>query len=247
MDKQIAKLLKKNRKIKHISNVKNPDRFSNWKEDKTVFQEYSKWIMHESGLPTLLMDIEVPHEEMLKEALAQKHLFTDHRGTTSPGWSSMAIHGTAIDHTQPREYYYKNSKKMPEYDWTELADVCPVSKAWIESLEFEKLHRVRFMKLEPGGWITPHQDTDVPGIHAWNVAINNPKGHHFIMDGYGLVPWKAGQIRGIDISKYHCVVNNGNEPRIHMIVHGHYGDKFKQTLCRSYDKLYEEFSRHSTS
>ena len=88
---------------------------------------------------------------------------------------------------------------MPEYDWTELADLCPITKQWLQNLGFKKYQRVRFMLLDPGGYINPHRDVDVRKLHAWNVAINNPVGHKFVLDGHGIIPWKVGEVRGIDI------------------------------------------------
>lgn len=227
-------------KIDHVKNVPSmPDNL------ETLVDQY-KWVLNESRLATLLLDVEVPHEAMLEEALANKHRFVKHRGTDSPGWASMALHGTAVEDTAPVEALIKQGKyteeTAPEYHWTELADSCPVSKQFVQSLGFSLLKRVRFMLLEPGGWITKHRDTETPGIQAWNVSINNPDGHYFAMQDAGFVPWKPGQMRGLDISKYHTVVNTSNEPRIHMIIHGHHDKKFNETIVRSYRKLYEQFN-----
>lgn len=215
-------------------------------DELTLMSEQQKWILKESKLATLLLDVNVPHEAMLEEALANKHRFVKHRGIDSPGWASMALHGTAIEDTSPREALIAKGKyteeTAPDYHWTELADSCPVSKQFVESLGFNVLKRVRFMLLEPGGWITLHRDTESPGIQAWNVSINNPAGHYFCMQDAGFVPWEPGQMRGIDISRYHTVVNTGNEPRIHMIIHGQHDKKFNETIIRSYKKLYEQFN-----
>ena len=245
MDKNVVRLFKKNRKRPHYPVVNPiPTQFVGWEEDVKKARELTRWIMNKSHIPTLLLDLEVPHSEMLAEAKAQDHRFVKHRGASSPGWSSMAVHGTAVEDTSPREALIKNGKytkeNCPEYGWTELADKCPITKTWLESLEFSLFNRVRFMKLDPGGWINPHADVDIRGLHAWNIAINNPEGHKFVMDGYGYVPWKPGQMRGIDISRTHSVINEGTEPRIHMIIHGHYSSKFVDIICRSYKKLYEE-------
>ena len=148
----------------------------------------------------------------------------------------MAIHGTAVHHTSPRENYFEQDN-MPEYDWTELADLCPITKQWLQNLGFKKYQRVRFMLLDPGGYINPHRDVDVRKLHAWNVAINNPVGHKFVLDGHGIIPWKVGEVRGIDISQLHTVVNDGVEPRLHMIIHGHFDEGIAKTICRSYEKL----------
>lgn len=233
---EVTDLIEKNKKLSHYPNFPGlPLKF----RDNTNSPEFLNWIMKESGIATLLLNIHVPHKQMMEEVQANIHRFVDHRGGSSPGWSSMALHGTAVHHTQPAHHYFPKDQ-IPEYNWTELAEICPISKSWVESLGFTKLQRVRFMKLEPGGFINPHRDTDIQGLHAYNVSINNPEGHEFAMDEYGLIPWKPGQIRLIDISKYHTVVNRGTEPRIHMIIHGHLGEKMANTIRKSYLQLCQQ-------
>jgi hypothetical protein len=241
LPKNIKAILKRNKSIKHISSVKPLP-----KDLLDSPGKLAQWILYESELPSLLLDVEVPNSEMLKEATNNMHRFVKHRGSDSPGWSSMAVHGTAVEDTAPREALIKQGKyteeTCPEYHWTELADVCPTTKSWVESLGFKLLKRVRFMKLDPGGYITPHKDVDRPGLHAYNISINNPDGHIFVQDGSGFVPWTPGEMRAIDISKIHTVVNRGSEPRIHMIIHGHHDEKFNETIIRSYKKLYDKYN-----
>ena len=230
---EIRELIRRNSNIKHNEYIPPiPEEFKDGKNDA----KFCDWIINESMLATLPLNLKIPHEEMYKEAMAQKHMFVKHRGDSSPGWSSMAIHGTAVHHTSPKESYF-DKDEMPEYDWTELADLCPITKQWLQSLGFSKFNRVRFMLLDPGGYINPHRDTDDRKIHAWNVAINNPVGHKFVLDGHGIVPWKVGEVRGIDISQLHTVVNDGVEPRLHMIIHGWFDAGIANTICRSYEKL----------
>ena len=241
LPKNVKSILKRNKTIEHISVVKPlPTNLDNE-------NELCQWILYKSELPSLLLDVEVPHKEMLEEVKSNMHRFVKHRGNDSPGWSSMALHGTAVEDTAPKEALIRQGKyteeNCPEYHWTELAESCPISKAWVESLGFKLLKRVRFMLLEPGGSITPHRDVDKPGLHACNISINNPKGHIFVQDGSGYIPWQPGQMRAIDISKIHTVVNRGNEPRIHMIIHGHHDTLFRDTIIRSYKKLYKEFNK----
>jgi hypothetical protein len=239
---KVRDIVEKNKNIEHISSVPViPDEYKDGKNRK----DFCQWILYKTGLPSLLLDVTVPYEEMLKEAKAQDHLFVKHRGSANPEWSSMALHGQGIQYTAPAEAYIREGvftkENSPPYAWTDLADVCPVSKEWVSSLEFDEFKRVRFMKLEPGGYIEPHRDIDTSGIHAWNVSINNPEGHIFVIDNFGYIPWEPGQLRGIDIGRYHSVVNRGSEDRIHMIIHGKFGSKFVETICRSYEKMYNEF------
>ena len=67
-----------------------------------------KWIINESKLPWLKLDINIPHEEMLQEAISLKDEFTKHRDEDkSPdsgsyshkGWRSLCIHGLSATKT----------------------------------------------------------------------------------------------------------------------------------------------------
>ena len=40
-------------------------------------------------------------------------------------------------------------ENSPPFDWTDIADQCPVTVDWLKKWPFEKLHRCRFMLLEP--------------------------------------------------------------------------------------------------
>lgn len=229
----------------NVAHYKNVPSFPDDLDENIHAQAF--WIMKESRVPSLRVDMPIPYQEMFEEAIKQKHLFVKHRGSTSPGWASMAIHGTAVEDTAPREALINEGKytqdNCPEYHWTELSDLCPITTQWLkEELNFDLYNRVRFMLLEPGGYITPHRDTDIPGLHAYNISLNNPEGHIFAMDGHGIVPWQPGELRILDISNIHTVVNRSSEPRIHMIVHGHYGEKFKHRMIKSYKKLAETFN-----
>ena len=59
-----------------------------------------KEIATESGLPWLELDINIPHEDMLKEAISLKDEFVKHRDQDNgggayrhKGWRSLCIHG----------------------------------------------------------------------------------------------------------------------------------------------------------
>ena len=133
---EIREIIRRNANIIHNEHIPPiPEEFRDGKNDA----KFCDWIISHSMLPSFPLDIEIPHEEMYKEAMAQKHRFVKHRGSSSPGWSSMAIHGTAVHHTSPRENYFEQDN-MPEYDWTELADLCPITKQWLQNLGFKKYH-----------------------------------------------------------------------------------------------------------
>jgi hypothetical protein len=72
----------------------------------------------------------------------------------------------------------------------------------------------------------PH--TDGPGriFSPLNIAINNPVGCEFIFKNKGSVPFVAGTGMVIDVAREHIVINDSDEPRYHIIVHGHYAEDF---------------------
>lgn len=240
IDHEVIEFYNQNKMFNINSNIKQiPKAFKSWRDDLALTYKFYEWINLESYFTSFPLNIKVPHEEILLEALENQHLFVSHRNVGNhSGWYSMAIHGTAIEHTYQREKYYTEDN-MPDYDWTELAARCVKTKEWLLSLGFKTFDRVRFMRLDPNGYIKPHSDksrTKKTSI-AWNVAINNPEGHNFVMEGEGLIPWKPGEIRVLDVGRKHSVFNISSTPRIHMIIHGIPGDNFIKITCESYEEL----------
>jgi len=191
----------------------------------------ASYIKNESGLPWLELDISVPVDKIYKEFLTVQHLLVDHRsndqilGQTHLGWKSLTIYGEAYNVTE---------KTQAEFSWT--LDL-PDTRQWLEhTFDInETTGRLRFMYLEPGGYILPHNDTEVSNLSPVNVAITNPIGCVFGMINKGFVPFESGKAFMLDVSNQHFVYNNSNEPRLHMILH----TKVKeQDLRRSYEKSY---------
>ena len=202
------------------------------------------WIINESGLPWLKLDIEFNHETMLKEAIALKDRFVKHRdqdgvgGYRHKGWRSLAIHGISAEKTNHFEQYgYKSNKETP-YRWTEISGLCPNTVSFFkEKFPFSSYYRVRFMLLEPGGFITPHTDTFDSRLAPINMALNHPKGCKMKMKGHeGFVPFKPGTAMMLDVGNEHAYINDSDEDRYHIIVHGVKTNKFKDLVVKSYEK-----------
>lgn len=244
MDSQVNDFFGQWKELPHYSalNVR-PERFSNWKNNKQLMKDYFYWIEKESNCPSLKLDLPVPQKEMEAEALALMDEFVKHRGEEHPGWHSLVLHGYNKHTTDDWRSNAYSFTEQPEYKWTDIADVCPVTVDWLKNTwSFTHFDRVRFMLLMPGGCIKPHADYEVRKMAAYNVAINNPAGVEFVMEDAGLIPWSPGDARAIDIGRRHSVRHLGTEPRIHMIIHGAPGEKHVETMCRSYDLLLEELN-----
>lgn len=215
-----------------------PEQFRSWGQDRSVRNAYYNWIVKQSNCPSLKMDIEIPHVDILTEVQAQRHRFVKHRGDNHPGWLSMTLHGQGVEYTDPKHNY---PDVQQDYHWTELAEHCPVTVDWLKNVwTFYEFDRVRFMLLEPGGWISPHSDFETRRLAAYNVAISNPPGVEFAMEDAGVIPWQAGEVRAIDIGRGHALRHTGDQERIHMIIHGKEHVRHQDLVCRSFDLLCHE-------
>lgn len=176
------------------------------------------WILKESDLPWLRLDISVPIDDIINEAKAVEPLSVPHRVDDAPleykhqGWRSLTIYGA---HSQTTTY-----TKEP-YSWTDIADRCPRTKEFLQ--EYWDINsqtgRIRFMWLDPAGYIMPHTDRESKGFGECNIAITHPRDCYFRFTRYGNVPFVAGSAFLVDISNDHLVVNRSRETRLHLIVH----------------------------
>lgn len=197
------------------------------------------WVMNRSDWPWLFLDLHVPHEEILAEAKALAPMFVPHRkyddgaGYNHRGWKSLCIHGLSAAQTENFSSYGHTSHETAPYKWTEIAERCPSTVHFLkETFPFETYYRVRFMWLEPQGYIAPHRDQKESGFFPCNIALNQPQGCEFGMEGQGLLPIKEGDAFLPNISNLHFVQNNSDVDRIHLIIHGVAGAKF-----RNYEEL----------
>ena len=125
--------------------------------------------------------------------------------------------------------------------WTEIAEQCPITKRFLES----NFHissssgAIRFLLLEPGGYIVPHSDQKDPGLKFCNIGLDVPKGTNFYMENHGNMPYKSGSCLIWDHSIKHWVVNDSNRPRLNISVVAHVRD---DVLVKSYNR-YKNYQR----
>ena len=179
------------------------------------------WVMYQSRLPWLeVQGLNLPYAEMLAEAQALRDRFVLHREGCGRGWRSLCVHGTSTEQTDaPSAYGLPETETV--FDWTDIQDQCPVTVYTFKNLfNYNSYMRVRFMLVEPGGYITPHVDADNYTLGAVNIRLNNPDGCCLVTEA-GTVPFRnSGSAMFLNTSYCHTVWNNSNEDRIHMIVHG---------------------------
>ena len=204
-----------------------------------------KWILKESKLPWLKLDITIPYEEILYEVQTLKKSFIKHRaedqihGYKHKGWSSLCIHGISPQHTNHyTSYGYKSNDQTP-YKWTTVSDLCPITTKWLKEVyPCNDYYRVRFMLLEPNGFIAPHNDMNEHKLSPVNIALNHPKNCVMKMAHHGTVPFRDGTAFILDVGNIHAYYNKSNEDRYHIIIHGNYksNNQWKQLIEKSYMK-----------
>ena len=212
-----------------------------------------QWIINDSGFPYWEVPLDIPYKEMYDEVLSIKDLFMDHRsndptqgGYSHDGWSSLTIHGISSGHTMNWDSYPEyaqlgDESKVP-YKWTEISDLVPFTYKFLtQYFPHQSYMRVRFMKLKPGGYILPHRDREKKLLYPINIALNNPEGCEFVMEGMGIVPFEPGKGFMVDVSNRHIVWNKSNEDRIHLIVHwwpGQYHEDSGRRWAQMVNQLY---------
>jgi hypothetical protein len=197
-----------------------------------------EWIMNTSRLPWLQLDIAVPCQDILHEIKNIELLLVDHRDNYGEhqGWKSFCIHGKSYNATREESYYNDNRP----YVWTsEAQQAMPTTVDYFANQwPGSQFKRIRVMLLEPGGYISIHQDSTISKLTAINIAITQPAECQFVMAKHGTVPFLPGQALWLDISNQHAVINNSDQPRWHIIVHQSFDNSFQDMVVNSYKKLY---------
>ena len=199
------------------------------------FRPTAEWIIEHSKLPYLQIDLDVPINLIFDEWNKVKHLAVPHRetdnygGLKNKGWKSLTIYGLDKHNT---------SSIGSNMHWTDVAFECPNTIEWIKSnfVVDSDTGRIRFMLLEPGGYIILHKDRSDNQLFEFNIAITNPEQCLFRFKDFGNVNFAPGICSMMNTSYEHFVVNLSNEPRLHIIVHSTL--KNKNLIAQSYANRY---------
>lgn len=114
---------------------------------------------------------------MYEEARKLIPLMVPHRSTYEEniGWKSLVLHGLDNEKTEGAERYGLDPEDASIYKWTEASKLAPITTQFFrEQFKYEFYHRIRFMLLEPGGYIYPHTDFDHYVLGPINIALNKP-------------------------------------------------------------------------
>jgi hypothetical protein len=192
-----------------------------------------KWVVTESGWPWFRLSVfdNMPWKDMYNEAYQLLDKFHVHRDSYGVGWKSLTIHGLDEDTQSLNQYGDNRNETLDKLDYTWVANECPTVKKFLTDMwPAQYLNRVRFMLLEPGGYILPHQDrpSDQKRLSVCNISLNMPEGCEMVLKDYGRVPFDdKGSAMLLDISNEHAYINNSDKPRIHMIIHYEIGNRMR--------------------
>jgi hypothetical protein len=210
-------------------------------------EELVRWI-YTQNIPFIEIDLDFDVSIWQQEAMLCHKYLVDHRENQPHlSWRSCVIHGIDTDKTGIWNSYFDTE---PGYSWTSISKLTPTIKKFWEAFPFERLARVRFMQVGPQGYVYPHNDTPpnsdnlLDQIVPINIAIDHPDNCFMTLKGHGVVPWRDGEIKLVNITNDHSVINFSDRPRMHMIGHGYVGNKlneFTKLIAVSYRKQYERY------
>lgn len=183
-------------------------------------------------------DIDVSLIDKIADKLNELPQFTNHYSNYNKGksWSALSLRGYTSDPsfiTKPIEMSDKWKEEHKEIDF-ELQDT-PLYEKFPEVRELIKqfgnnIHRVRFMKLKPGGGElkrhTDQVDPDSGGSIGKLARLHFPikTNDKVIFNVWGtdgvekVVHMKKGECWFLDTRKPHRAINGGDGERIHLVV-----------------------------
>lgn len=200
----------------------------------------------------LKLDIDIP-DGMLKEAkqLWEEGYYAPRSFDLGYRWYSSAVYGEswhvpeyskkASSKLNNIDAYYddvenfikalqeETNNKNVDIDWTEIAELCPVTTEWLKNaLPHDGNYvRCRFMLLDKGGYINPHTDNmskrSAPHniFASLNIALNHPEGFYLKRtDTNEEVPFVAGSAFLFDNNVQHEAANLSDIPRFHFLING---------------------------
>jgi hypothetical protein len=191
--------------------------------------------LFQSKAPYLELLLDAPYAGMLQEARALKDRFVTHRPQDGEGWRSLCVHGISAEKTGVPEEYGYTSDQVP-YSWTDIAPLCPVTVDYFKNkFPYQNYDRIRYMLLEPDGYISPHFDNPESFLgSAVNISLNNPENCRLVTTS-GEVPFKdSGSAFLFNTNYTHAVYNNSHQDRFHIIVHGTFASDWQKVVRSSY-------------
>jgi len=212
----------------------------------------------------LKIDLEIP-DVCISEAQAvyDEGFFVPHRYGDGDGWESASLHGFVPDtdkDTSMGWHYTKNpsghglTEETVKWGWTEIAEITPETKRWLEDFPHKIYRRCRFMLLRPNGRIEAHHDQHGKNhiqhassgrpyggtiAAAINLAFYQPDNCYLRRaDTKEELPFQNCTGFWFDNGVMHEAHNASNENRFHFIIHGGSNKERRELMKRSLAKQF---------
>jgi hypothetical protein len=212
----------------------------------------------------LKIDLEIP-DACISEAQAvyDEGFFVDHRYGDGDGWESASLHGFVPDTARDTSMGWHHTKnpsghglteETVKWGWTEIAEIAPETKRWLEDFPHKIYRRCRFMLLRPNGRIEAHHDQHGKNhiqhassgrpyggtiAAAINLAFYQPDNCYLRRaDTKEELPFKNCTGFWFDNGVVHEAHNASNENRFHFIIHGGSNKERKELMKRSLAKQF---------
>ena len=205
----------------------------------------------------LKIDIEIP-EICIQEAQAvyDEGFFVEHRGSDGNGWCSTSLHGFVPEgedismgwHYTMGPEGHGFTEESVEWGWTEIAEITPETKRWLEDFPHKSYRRLRFMLIKPKGHIIAHHDSspkrEAEGRRrnissAINLAFYQPENCYLRrVDTKEELPFENCTGFWFDNGVDHEAYNASTENRFHFIMHGGFNKERRELMKRSLVKQF---------
>lgn len=191
----------------------------------------------------LPLGIDIP-EVCISEAqkVWDEGMFVPHRygeGDDHQGWLSSSIYSYVHEDEYDTQLAWRHTKnpsghgfdeEKVKWGWSEVAEIAPEMKRWLEDFPHSHYRRCRYMLLEPGGSIEAHHDAGDERINegrqrnisaAINLAIYQPDNCYLRrVDTKEELPFENCTGFWFDNGVTHEALNSSDENRFHFIIHG---------------------------
>jgi len=204
-----------------------------------------QWIIKESSLPWLELDLQAPYEKLYNEIVSQKDKLIEfcsnipkdaisaqcrareskrHNVTHCVDkWKFITLWGVD-SHIVDNVYNYPElAGKENKHKWTDVGLACPEHVKFIEeNFKLDDDITIKYAVLEPGGFLTPHSDAlDLSNpnyeLSSLTLMTHNPKECNFFFETFGELPISNGRLYLLDVDYYHATWNRSNENRYHLM------------------------------
>lgn len=205
----------------------------------------AQWVIKESGLPWLELDLQAPADILYKEIDAHKDRLIEfcsnipkdavsaqcrererkrlNAKKADDKWKFVTLWGVESHYVDYKYNYPELAGKELKHKWTDVGMACPEHRKFIEDnfyLDDDIL--IKYAVLEPGGFLNPHTDAlDAAKqnfeLSSLTLMTHNPKECLFHFENFGPIPITEGRLYLLDVDYYHTTWNRSNENRYHLM------------------------------